>query len=144
MFDSLKHWFESIKEGSKLFDDPDDEMLHSALASVLYHVISADAHVIGKEKNKFEAILKKEFELNDEQIEHLYQAAKTSASDIHSDLHTINLHLKQTPLVRMNFMQQIVQLADANGLKKENLDVFYETLHEIFPEVKDLKDDESL
>lgn len=144
MFDSLKHWFESIKEGSRLFDHPDDEMLHSALASVLYHVISADAHVIGKEKNKFEAILKKEFELNDEQIEHLYQAAKTSASDIHSDLHTINLHLKQTPLVRMNFMQQIVQLADANGLKKENLDVFYETLHEIFPEVKDLKDDESL
>ena len=29
MFDSLKHWFESINEGSKLFDHPDDEMLHS-------------------------------------------------------------------------------------------------------------------
>ena len=143
MFDSLKLWFASINEGWKLFNHPDDEMLHSALASVLYHVISADAHVIGKEKNKFEAILKKEFELNDEQIEHLYQAAKTSASDIHSDLHTINLHLKKIPLVRMNFMQQIVQLADADGLKKENLDVFYETLHEIFPEVKDLKGDES-
>ena len=144
MFDSLKHWFESINEGCKLFNHPDDEMLHSALASVLYHVISADAHVIGKEMHKFEAILKKEFELNDEQIEHLYQAAKTSASDLHSDLHTINLHLKKIPLVRMNFMQQIVQLADADGLKKENLDVFYETLHEIFPEVKDLKGDESL
>ena len=144
MFDSLKHWLESINEGSKLFDHPDDEMLHSSLASVLYHVISADSHVIGKEKHKFEAILKKEFDLNDEQIEHLYQAAKTSASDVHSDLHTINLHLKQIPLVRMNFMQQIVQLADADGLNKESLDVFYETLHEIFPEVKDLKGDESL
>ena len=144
MFDSLKHWLESIKEGSKLFDHRDDEVLHSSLASVLYHVISADAHVIDKEKHKFAAILKKEFELNDEQIEHLYQAAKTSTSDLHSDLHTINLHLKKTPLVRMNFMQQIVQLADADGLNKQSLDVFYETLHEIFPEVKDLKGDESL
>ena len=144
MFDSLKHWFESIKEGSKLFDNPDDEMLHSSLASVLYHVISANAHVVGKEKHKFEAIMKKEFELNNEQIEHLYQAAKTSSSDLHGDLHTINLHLKKIPMVRMNFMQQIVQLADADGLNKENLDIFYETLHEIFPEVKDLEGDESL
>ena len=144
MFDSLKHWFESMNEGGKLFDRPDDEMLHSSLASVLYHVISADAHVIGKEKHMFEAILKKQFDLNDEQIEHLYQAAKTSASDLHSDLHTINLHLKQIPLVRMNFMQQIIQLADIDGLNKENLDIFYETLHEIFPEVKDLKGDDSL
>ena len=144
MFDSLKHWFESLKEGSKLFDHPDDEMLHSALASVLYHVISADARVIGKDKHKFEAILQKEFELNAEQIEHLYQAAKTSASDLHSDLHTINFHLKQNPVVRMNFMRQMIQLADTGGIHEEDLEVFYETLHEVFPEVTDLRDDDSL
>jgi uncharacterized tellurite resistance protein B-like protein len=49
MFDSLKHWFDSLKEESKLFEHREDEILHSALASVLYHVISADQHVDSKE-----------------------------------------------------------------------------------------------
>jgi len=57
MFELLKHWFESLKEGSKLFNDPEDEMLHRALASFLYHVISTDTRIIGKENHKFEAIL---------------------------------------------------------------------------------------
>jgi hypothetical protein len=35
MFDSLKHWFDSLKEESKLFEHREDEILHSALASVL-------------------------------------------------------------------------------------------------------------
>jgi uncharacterized tellurite resistance protein B-like protein len=50
MFESLTHWFNSLKNESKLFDHPEDEILHSALASVLYHVISADQHVDAREK----------------------------------------------------------------------------------------------
>ena len=73
MFESIKHWFESLKEESKLFDHRDDEILHSALASVLYHVISADQRVDSRERHEFDRLLKQEFDLNDKQVEHLYQ-----------------------------------------------------------------------
>ncbi len=32
MFKSLTHWFDSLVEESKFFNDPDDETLHSALS----------------------------------------------------------------------------------------------------------------
>ena len=72
MFESLTHWFDTLKSDSKLFDHADDEVLHSALASVLYHIISADQHAGAKEKHEFERILKQEFDLNNEQVAHLY------------------------------------------------------------------------
>ena len=62
MFDSLKHWFDTLKTESKLFEHADDEGLHAALASVLYHVIAADNHVDSREKHEFDRILKQEFD----------------------------------------------------------------------------------
>ena len=144
MFESLTHWFDTLKNQSKLFDHRDDEILHSALASVLYHVISADQHVDAKEKHEFERILKQEFDLNDEQVDHLYRAAKGSTADLHGDLHTINFYLKHNPAVRMTFMRKLLQLVDVDGAHREELDLFYETLHEVFPEVKDLNWEDDL
>lgn len=144
MFESLTHWFDTLKNQSKLFDHPDDEILHSALASVLYHVISADQHVDAKEKHEFERILKQEFDLNDEQVDHLYRAAKGSTADLHGDLHTINFYLKHNPAVRMTFMRKLLQLVDVHGAHQEELDLFYETLHEVFPDVKDLNREDDL
>ena len=97
MFQSLTHWFESLAEESKLFTNNNDETLHSALASVLYHIISADKNVEVREKHQFCAILKQEFDLSDEQVDHLYRAAKSSSSDPQQDLHTVNQFLKQKP-----------------------------------------------
>jgi uncharacterized tellurite resistance protein B-like protein len=125
MFDSLKHWFDSLKEESKLFEHREDEILHSALASVLYHVISADQHVDSKEKHEFERILKQEFDLDDDQVEHLYHAAKGSTEDVHGDLHTINL-------------------VDVHGTHGEELELFFETLHEVFPEIREIRGDADL
>ncbi len=144
MFDSLKHWFESLKEDSKLFEHRDDEILHSALASVLYHVISADQRVNLREKHEFDRILKQELDLNDEQVEHLYQAAKGSTADVHGDLHTINFYLKRNPTMRMTFMRKLLQLMDIHGAHGEELALFFEALHEVFPEVKDIRGDEEL
>jgi uncharacterized tellurite resistance protein B-like protein len=138
MFDSLKHWFDSLQEESKLFDHRDDEILHVALASVLYHIISADQQVDHKEKQEFDRILKQEFDLDDAQVEHLYQAAKGSAADVHGDLHTINFYLKRNPAMRMSFMRKLLQLIDVHGTHGEELDLFYETLHEVFPEVREI------
>ena len=76
MFDSLKHWFDSLKIESKLFEHADDEGLHAALASVLYHIIAADNHVDSREKHEFDRILKQEFDLDQDQVEHLYAAVK--------------------------------------------------------------------
>jgi uncharacterized tellurite resistance protein B-like protein len=136
MFESLTHWFDSLEKESKLFKDPEEEALHSALASVLYHVISADKQVSSREKHKFAIILKHEFDLEDEQISHLYEAAKSSASDPHADLQTVSHYLKQNPLVRMNFLNKLNQIIDIDGVQERELDVFYEALNLVFPEVK--------
>jgi uncharacterized tellurite resistance protein B-like protein len=144
MFESISHWFDSLKNESKLFEHPEDEILHSALASVLYHVINADQHVDAKERREFDRILKQEFDLDDEQIDHLYRAAKGSAADVHGDLHTINFYLKRNPAVRMTFMRKLLQLVDVHGAHRGELDLFYETLHEVFPEVKDLGNQQAL
>ncbi|MCP4271273.1 MAG: hypothetical protein GY781_04805 [Gammaproteobacteria bacterium] len=136
MFESLTHWFESLGKESKLFNDPEDEVLHGALASVLYHIISADKHVIEKEKHKFSSILKQEFDLDDDQVDHLYLAAKSSTSDPHSDLETVNQHLKQNPQLRMNFMKKLNQLIDLDGVQDSELDIFYEALNLVFPDLK--------
>lgn len=144
MFDSLKHWFDSLKEESKLFEHREDEILHSALASVLYHVISADQHVDSKEKHEFERILKQEFDLDDDQVEHLYHAAKGSTEDVHGDLHTINFYLKRNPAVHMTFMRKLMQLVDVHGTHGEELELFFETLHEVFPEIREIRGDADL
>ena len=144
MFESLKNWFESLEEESKLFDHRDDEILHVALASVLYHVISADQHVDARKRHEFDRILQQEFDLDDAQVEHLYQAVRGSTADVHGDLHTINFYLKRNPAVRMTFMRRLLQLVDVHGAHKEELDVFFEALHEVFPEVKDFGGEQDL
>jgi uncharacterized tellurite resistance protein B-like protein len=136
MFDSLKHWFDSLAEESKLFEHPEDEVLHSALAAVLYHFVSANKQVDKREMHLFERIMKQEFDLQDNQIDHLYQAASQSTADWHSDLHTINGFLKTRPIMRMTFMKKLIQLVDVDGIQENELEAFYETLHEVFPEIK--------
>ena len=136
MFESLKHWLESLDKESKLFNHPDDETVHIALASLLHHIISADNLESAKEKHKFSSILKEEFNLNDEQIEHLYEHTKATSSDLKSDLKAINEHLKDKPALRMHFMEKINQLIDIDSVKESELDIFYETMHVVFPEIK--------
>ena len=136
MFESIKHWFESLEENSKLFEHRDDEMLHSALASVLFHIVNADGYVDSAERHELDRILSSEFNLDQVQVRYLYQAAVASTSDIHSDLHTINHYLKQNPGIRLRFMELLMRLIDIHGIDKGELDLFYEAVHEIFPEVK--------
>jgi uncharacterized tellurite resistance protein B-like protein len=138
MFESIRHWFDTLEKQSKLFDNADDEVLHSALASVLYHIISVDDQVVSREKNEFMTVLKQEFNLNEVQAEHLYLAAKSSTSELHSDLQTVSQYLKQNPTIRMNFMKKLIHLVDIDGVKDRELDIFYEALHEVFPELKTL------
>lgn len=141
MFDSLTHWLDTLKEESRLFTHADEEVLHAALASLLYHVISADQHVADREKREFGRILKQEFDLNPEQIEHLYQAARTSAGDPQADLRTIAAHLKRNPAVRMRFMKNLLQLIDVDGTRSDELKLFYDALREIFPAVSEVARD---
>ena len=135
MFESLKHWLDSLDKQSKLFENPDDEVLHSALASVLYHIISEDGRIGRQEKQEFKAILKQEFNLDEAQSDHLFLAAESSNSDLLADLHTINRFLKDSPKIRMNFMEKIIHLVSLDGVKDRELDIFYEALHEVFPKI---------
>ena len=63
--------------------------------------------------------------------------------DLHADLHTVNFYLKRKPLVRLEFMRKLLQLIDVEGTYPEELEIFYQALHEVFPEVKDLHDEET-
>jgi uncharacterized tellurite resistance protein B-like protein len=137
MFDSIKHWFDSLGQQGHLFEHADDEILHSALASVLYHVICID-HADARKQHEFTRILKQELDLDDDQVAHLYHAAQSSTADLHSDLHTLNYYLKHNPSVRMTFMRKLLQLIDIEGVHPGELEIFYMALHEVFPEVKEI------
>ena len=134
MFESLKHWFASLEDESRLFDHPDNELLHVALASVLYHLIAAGQVSGEREQREFERILVREFDLDREQVDHLYAAARGSTADLREDLHTIDFFLKTNPQVRLRFLQMLLQLIDLHGIERAELDVFYDVLHEVFPE----------
>ena len=107
MFDSIKHWFESLDDESKLFQHPEDETIHIALASVLYHLINCEHQESNKEHHQFSLILKDEFNLESKQIEHLYQTTKSSSRDLMLDLKLINQHLNENPATRMKFMTKL-------------------------------------
>ena len=144
MFESLTHWLDSLKNEGKLFNNSEEEVLHSALAAVLYHIISADQHVDSRERREFGRILQQQFDLDEDQVEHLYTAAKSSSADIHGDLHTLNYYLKANPPVRMVFMRKLLQLVDIGGVQKAELDVFFEALHEVFPEIRENREYDNL
>lgn len=137
MFESLRHWMESISDESKLFRDAEDEALHSALASLLYHFISVEKLHGGREKREFDRIMKQEFDLDQQQVDHLYQGAKAATGDLHDDLLIIDSHLKNNPADRMRFMQKLLQFINIHGTHSQELDLFYETLHQVFPNLKD-------
>ena len=137
MFESIRHWLSSIGEESRLFDHRDNETVHSALASLLYHLIAAEARHDGKEKHEFDRLMKQEFGLDDEQIDHLFAAAKSSSGDMSDDLAVISEHLKSNPASRMQFMQKMLQLIDIHGIHTDELKIFYQTLHRVFPDLKE-------
>jgi uncharacterized tellurite resistance protein B-like protein len=137
MFESVKHWFESIGEENHLFDHTDDESVHLALASVLYHIINAGHHESRKEVREFRQLLKEELKLNDEQANYLHTAVESANSNFVDDLKIINEHLKQKPMVKLIFMQKLIQLISIDGILDDELSEFYDVLHVIFPEIRE-------
>lgn len=135
MFESLHHWLESLDEKSSLFEHPDAEIIHVALASLLYHIMSVDGQVSDREKHKFALILENEFDLTAEQVTRLYTYVKTLKSDLTTDLKTINQHLKHSPHLRMLLMSKLNQLIAVDGVKNDELNIFYDAMRVIFPEV---------
>jgi uncharacterized tellurite resistance protein B-like protein len=137
MFESVKHWFKSIDDKNHLFDHADDESVHLALASVLYHIINAGHHESRKEVREFRQLLKEELRLNDEQANYLHTAVESANGNFEDDLKTINEHLKQKPMVKLIFMQKLIQLISINGVLDDELSDFYRALHVIFPEIRE-------
>jgi uncharacterized tellurite resistance protein B-like protein len=139
MFESFKKWFNSLGNVASEFNHPDDEAIHVALASLLYHIISADNLASDKEKHKFFAILHDEFELTQQQVSSLYTFVKTLNTDLRRDLDTVNHYLRENPHVRMTFMSKLNQLIAVDGVKNSELEVFYDAMKVIFPEIAEKK-----
>ncbi len=135
MFNSLKHWLATLDKDTHLFEHADSEVIHVALASVLYHIISADKVENEREIHKFEEIMANEFSLSDKQISLLYTHVKNLKSDLKSDLVTVNDYLKDNPNLRMAFMSKLNQLIDVDGVDNNEITIFYQAMQVIFPEV---------
>ena len=137
MFESLKSWFDSLETEGKLFNHPDEEAIHVAVASLLYHIINADDLESAKEKHKFTVIMSEEFGLTDKQISTLYRYVKTLKSDLTTDLNTVNEYLKDNPNLRMALMNKLNQLIGVDGVKSNELQIFYDAIKVIFPDLVD-------
>jgi uncharacterized tellurite resistance protein B-like protein len=135
MFESLKHWFENLPHADHLFEHPEAEQIHVALASVLYHVIAADQLESSNEKKKFQEILANEFDMTGDQISTLYGYVKTLKSDLKTDLKTVEEYLKHNPALRMTFMVKLNQLICVDGTKNDEIEIFYEAMKVIFPDI---------
>lgn len=140
MFESFKKWFESFDGEASQFNHTEDDTIHVALASLLYHIISADDLASDKEKHKFSSILHEEFNLSEKQIAHLYSFVTSLKTDLRSDLNTVNLYLKENPHLRMTFMSKLNQLIAVDGVKTNELGIFYDAMRVIFPEVAEKND----
>ncbi|MDH3712254.1 MAG: TerB family tellurite resistance protein [Gammaproteobacteria bacterium] len=134
MFKSLQHWFEALAERGKLFAD-EDEAIRTALASVLFHVIKADALESAKEKAKFEQIMTSEFGIDHAAVAHLYHSAHALESDLQTDLLTLKDHLKNNPNVRMSLMQKLNHVVSLDGVDAREIAVFNEAVAVMFPEL---------
>tara|TARA_R110001592_G_scaffold1001_1_gene5883 strand:+ start:874 stop:1299 length:426 start_codon:yes stop_codon:yes gene_type:complete len=140
MFKSLKHLFESFETESTLFNHADDEAIHVALASLLYHILSCDGEESAKEKHEFSEILRKEFTLNNAQIASLYNQVKMLNNDSTDDLYTIDQYLKKNPTSRMLFMEKLNHLISLDGVKSRELDFFAKAKEVLFPALSDEED----
>jgi uncharacterized tellurite resistance protein B-like protein len=136
MFEAYKNWLKASEQPQKLFDHNDDQAIHVALAHLLYHIISIDNLESEREKSKFSQIMKDEFDLNHDQVSHLYHYVEALNSNFHDDLETINSHLVDNPHLRMEFMQKLIHMMSLDGVSNEELDVFYEAMRVIFPELR--------
>ncbi len=134
MFESLKHWF-STDHHDHLFNHPEDAKIHVALASMLYHIMDADHRCTEKEQKLFTTILKDEFDLNDKQVGELYEYVSLLKSDLKTDLETVSEYLKDTPTVRMAFMEKLIHLINVDGIQTGELDIFYEAMATLFPDI---------
>ncbi len=137
MFESLKHWFSTGSQSGDLFDHKDDEAVHSALASLLYHVIQADHQQSTGEKHKFAEIMRDVFNLSPEQIHHLWLQAESLNSTLDEDLSIINEHLKHNSMQRLQFMDKLNQLICVDGVNVSELEIFHRARNAIFPEISD-------
>ncbi|WP_196139321.1 TerB family tellurite resistance protein [Aliikangiella sp. G2MR2-5] len=136
MFESITQWFHSLDENSHLFNHSDDQAIHIALASVLYHIINEDHKVTSKEVHDFKKILMEEFDLKDAQAEFLKSAAESASSSYEKDLETVNHYLKDNPVVKMHFMEKLIHLISIDGVLEDEMSDFYKALHVIFPEIR--------
>lgn len=133
MFESVKAWLHA--EHPHSFNHHEDVKLHAALASLLFHIMDADHRRTPKEKHLFTEIMCEELEVTPEQADELYARAKTLKSDLKTDLDTVASFLKETPTVRMGFMQKLNHMIHVDGVQTEELAVFYEAMAAIFPEI---------
>ena len=134
MFKSLQHWFDTLAEQDKLFKD-DDKCVRTALASVLFHIISADARESGREKADFERILTGEFGIDHAEVAELFRGVHTLESDLQSDLTTLKSHLKDNPNFRMRLMQKLNHVVSLDGVDTRELAVFNQAVALMFPEL---------
>jgi len=132
----LQTWLQQTGQADHHFHHPEKDSLHIALASLLYHIMFADGRTSNKEMKEFSDILIQEFEINDEQVDLLFEYVKASNTHLENDLETINTYLEVNPHLRMNFMQKLMHLVSIDGINEKELKIFNNAMSKFFPEIK--------
>lgn len=136
MFTSIKHWLDEVHDHARIFENHESEVLHVALASLLYRVIVADGQETHHEKTAFSKILKHEFDLSDDRIAALHERVKHIDCPLQHDIDTLAEFLKDNPGARLSFMSMLTQLVSVDGVKEREMELFYKVQHALFPDTK--------
>lgn len=136
MFEAFKSWLNELNEAAQSFNHPEDDAIHVALASLLYHIVAADQAESDKEKDRFCKLMMSEFDLNQIQIGVLYSYVKQKDFSLEEELQVINKYLKEEPVLRMRFFDKLNQLMNLDGVTDTELEVFNTAVKSVFPDIQ--------
>lgn len=120
MLDLLKEFLGEVGSGQKPADRFDENDYRLAAAALLIHISMVDGEISPKERERLEAVLKREFNLDDDATAELIDAATAAdreAVDLYSFTSLLNRSLDEDGRRRM--VEMMWQIVFADGRMNE-------------------------
>jgi uncharacterized tellurite resistance protein B-like protein len=115
VFDAIRSFVTDLASGDKHPNGFDDNDYRIAFAALLVHAAAIDGRVSGAERDKFSALLKQRFALDDAAADELIEkatAAEQEAIDLYGFTHQLMRKLDETERCRMVEMMWEIAFAD--------------------------------
>ncbi len=126
----LKAWFNEVGHLDHL--DKSDTTLQRAFAVVIYHVIKGDGAETNKEKAKFSSFFKNDFDLDEQQIDQLYEEASNFDSDFETYLAVLKEKISAYPEVELKLMQTLNSILTTQKFNVDEYEAFEDIRQALF------------